>query len=129
VKKEKNGSHGLRHAINWLAGEFGVSRTELARRLSHFGQPPYTVRQAFDAWTFKSSREALRERKITAETESAELDAKLKSGQVRKELERMTADHAIRVRQEVEGADYLNAKQRKRLSKALAAIELPKSSI
>jgi seryl-tRNA(Sec) selenium transferase len=129
VAKSKSSEHGKRYPVNWIAAEFGVGRTLLARRLSYSGKGPFTIKQALEAWTSKTDREANLNRRAMAEAENAELDAMRKRGDVRKELERMTADHAIRVRTEVESADFLNADQRKKLSKAIAAIELPKSLI
>lgn len=99
----------------------GYDKDEAAEAvITHFR----TVLSNFDVEAAKD-----RARKSKAEADSAEVDAAIKKGGVRRFFERTIADIAIRVRSIVESAEFLNKEQRQKLAKEFASMELPKSPI
>lgn len=96
-------SKAKRHPVNFVAGELGVERGALTRRLKQAGVDylkGVTFAEAFSAWMQKAKRESNRDRRDEAEADSAEMDAAQKKGLLilKKDAQLLWADLTIETR-------------------------------
>jgi hypothetical protein len=99
--------HQKTHSINAIALILGIGRERLTRALADSGADtsgPLTVAQAFTALSARFETDELRRRKLSAETETAELDAAKKKGELmfKKDAALLWADATIRFRQVIQ---------------------------
>lgn len=122
-------TQALRWTLGQAAGEFAIHRDTLHKRLVALSQNPgedekYSTGQITAAVFGDLAGEKLG--KAKADREKAEIEAAKAKGEVilASDAEMMWSDVAVRVRSEIERADFLNDDQKERLLKALQRIKL-----